>query len=100
MFVFHGCEIQMQVARKMSQTVMPLQTAPKAELSHIAGLKASSIQKSYSFGIVITFFSHLRFSALLIPQEWLSFQEHVMDERRAYAPFLQGRKNPHQNPGL
>ena len=58
-FVFHGCKIQMQVARKMSQTVMPLQTAPKADLSHVAGLKASSIQKSYSLGIVIKYFSHL-----------------------------------------
>lgn len=38
---------------------MPLQTVPKADLSHNAGLKATSIQKSYSLGIAIKFFSDL-----------------------------------------
>lgn len=46
---------------------MPLQTVPKADLSHNAGLKATSIQKSYSLGIAIKFFSDLWFSVLLIP---------------------------------
>jgi len=73
---------------------MPLQTAPKADLSHIAGLKASSIHKSYTSGIVIKIFSRLQFSALLIPQEWLSFQQLVTDERRDYAPSLHRRKKP------
>lgn len=46
---------------------MSLQTIPKADLSHNAGLKAASIQKSYSLGIAIKSFSDLWFNVLLIP---------------------------------
>lgn len=50
-----------------SVIVMPLQTVLKADLSHNAGLKATSILKTYSLGIAIKFFSDLCFSGLLIP---------------------------------
>lgn len=46
---------------------MPLQTVPKADFSHSAGVKATSIHKSYSLGIAIKSFSDLWFSVLLIP---------------------------------